>query len=61
MRNYMLPPRGRVLERREKGMGMISKHLRKLVKERGREWRRRWMKIGKPGRVERNDVWEMDW
>ena len=52
----MLPERGRVLERREKGMGMISQHLRKLEKERGREWRRLWMKIGKLGRVELNDL-----
>jgi hypothetical protein len=51
----MHPERGRVPEKREKGMRMISKHLRKLVKEKGRLWQRRWMKIGKHGRVERND------
>jgi hypothetical protein len=52
--------RGRVPEKREKGMRMISKHLRKLVKAREREWQRRWTKIGKRGRVERNDNLEMD-
>jgi hypothetical protein len=54
--NYMLQAGNRV-QVREKGMGMISKHLRKLVKEKGRLWQRRWMKIGKHGQVERNDVW----
>jgi hypothetical protein len=60
MRNYMLQAGNRV-QVREKGMGMINKHLRKLVMEKVREWPRRWMKIGRRGRVERNDIGELGW